>query len=382
MRSAARSRAGGPSARRLRSWSISPGPTATGGSASRPTDRPTWSSHCSSIRAPIGCRRSSGGSLPVDQRAAQILRECSEHDSRLRLTDDARHALTEVVRAPVARPEPPVQSPVHDVELRRDRRGRNWILIASEHAPLARALARVGALDLLDGPAGSVALAAVQADGVPIAELLAQLEVRSVDPHVEPGSNGPRPGGGRSRSTARTRRRCSCCSATTSVCRARCGSARWRAEAARACRSRWSPGGRSTPNRSKAGSAMPRNGAWPRSRRGGRRRRRCSSCPRSTTSPRSCSHPGTISGWSRSSRAHSAPRRTPAAGGGRAGDPHDRLPAIVADPFWVPDLDRFIAEHEPWVAPDALDRPAADPGGARALRRAGGTVRRDRRRIG
>ena len=34
---------------------------------------------------------------------------------------------------------------------------------------------------------------------------------------------------------------------------------------------------------------------------------------------------------------------------------HDHLPAISADPFWVPGLDRFIAAHEPWVAPDALE---------------------------
>ncbi|MGH2886375.1 MAG: hypothetical protein ACRDPA_27370, partial [Solirubrobacteraceae bacterium] len=125
------------------------------------------------------------GFLPVDQRAARSLVACSEHDSKLVLTADARHALTEVMRAPVARREPAVQSPVHDVELRRDRRGRNWILIAAEHAPLVRALAQAGGLELLDGPEGSVALAAVQAAGVPIAELLAGLDVRSVDPLVQ-----------------------------------------------------------------------------------------------------------------------------------------------------------------------------------------------------
>jgi SWI/SNF-related matrix-associated actin-dependent regulator 1 of chromatin subfamily A len=32
------------------------------------------------------------------------------------------------------------------------------------------------------------------------------------------------------------------------------------------------------------------------------------------------------------------------------------VPAIMADPFWVPELDRFVAEQEPWVAPDALAR--------------------------
>jgi SWI/SNF-related matrix-associated actin-dependent regulator of chromatin subfamily A-like protein 1 len=37
-----------------------------------------------------------------------------------------------------------------------------------------------------------------------------------------------------------------------------------------------------------------------------------------------------------------------------AGDEHDRLPAITADPFCVPALDRFILDHSTWVAPDAL----------------------------
>lgn len=33
---------------------------------------------------------------------------------------------------------------------------------------------------------------------------------------------------------------------------------------------------------------------------------------------------------------------------------HDLLPAISADPFWVPQLDAFISEHGAWVSPDAL----------------------------
>ncbi len=44
------------------------------------------------------------------------------------------------------------------------------------------------------------------------------------------------------------------------------------------------------------------------------------------------------------------------AGAERGGHEHDRLPAINADAFWVPELDRFVSEHEPWVAPEALDR--------------------------
>jgi SNF2 family DNA or RNA helicase len=43
-------------------------------------------------------------------------------------------------------------------------------------------------------------------------------------------------------------------------------------------------------------------------------------------------------------------------GAQRRGHEHDHLPAISADAFWVPELDAFISEHEPWVAPDALAR--------------------------
>ena len=41
---------------------------------------------------------------------------------------------------------------------------------------------------------------------------------------------------------------------------------------------------------------------------------------------------------------------------GRGEHEHAHLPAITADPFWVPALDQFISEHEPWVASDALAR--------------------------
>jgi SWI/SNF-related matrix-associated actin-dependent regulator of chromatin subfamily A-like protein 1 len=37
-----------------------------------------------------------------------------------------------------------------------------------------------------------------------------------------------------------------------------------------------------------------------------------------------------------------------------AGHEHARLPAIRADPFCVPELDRFLSEHDIWVDPDAL----------------------------
>ncbi len=296
------------------------------------------------------------GLLPVDRQAAEILRECSEQDSRLRLTDDARHALTEVVRAPIARSEPTFQSPVFDVELRRDRRGRNWIVIGSDHAPLARALARVGALELFDGPAGSVAVAAAQADGVPIAELLAGLDVRSVDPHVERwierttswrgtievdgprevpvflllGDNERLPSALRER--ARPCRGGACLPLTLESWRAIDAASLqgWISHAANRCVAALEAGRPAPPAVLELSEIHDQ--------------------PTFVLAP---GHDlGMVEEFARVFRSPT----TPAAAGARAGHQHDRLPAIVADPFWVPDLDQFISAHDPWVAPEALDR--------------------------
>jgi SWI/SNF-related matrix-associated actin-dependent regulator of chromatin subfamily A-like protein 1 len=293
------------------------------------------------------------GLLPVDREAVQIVRECSERDSRLHLTDDARHALTEAMRAPVARPEPSVGSPAYDVEMRRDRRGRNWILIASEHAPLARALAAAGALELLDGPAGSVALAAVQADGVPIAELLGGLDVSSVDPHVEHwiertatwrGTievDGPRESpvflllGDNERLPSAIRERATPCRGGACL---PLTLESWRAIDAEPLEGWISHAAKRCVAALEAGRPAPPA---------------VLELSELHDEPTFVLAPGhdlaMVDQFARLAGVA-------AAGGGRAGHPHDRLPAIVADAFWVPDLDRFVAEHEPWVAPDALDR--------------------------
>jgi SWI/SNF-related matrix-associated actin-dependent regulator of chromatin subfamily A-like protein 1 len=292
------------------------------------------------------------GFLPVDQRAAQSLAACSEEDPRLRLTDDARHALTEVMRAPAARREPAIGSPVHDVELRRDRRGRNWILIASEHAPLARALARAGALDLLDGPEGSVALAAVQADGVPIAELLGSLDVRSVDPNVERwiertttwrGTievDGPREApvflllGDNERLPTALRERATACHGGACLPLVL---ESWRAIDAEPLEGWISHAARRCVAALEAGRTAPPAVL------------ELSEIQAEPTFVLAPGHDlgmveefGRLAGFG--------------AGGERAGHQHDRLPAIAADAFWVPELDRFISEHDPWIAADALDR--------------------------
>ena len=72
----------------------------------------------------------------------------------------------------------------YDIEFRRDRRGGHWILVAPEHAPLARGLAGQAGLRALDGPAGTLGLAAHECDARLLHELLAQLVDASVDPRV------------------------------------------------------------------------------------------------------------------------------------------------------------------------------------------------------
>jgi len=122
--------------------------------------------------------------IPLDERAGQIVRALSDGDHELRLSDDAAHALTEISQRTVV-PAPEHEPPAHDVELRRDRRGRQWILVSVDHAPIARSLAAGLGLRAFDGPAASVALAAVERDGRQIAELLDQLDATSIDPGVE-----------------------------------------------------------------------------------------------------------------------------------------------------------------------------------------------------
>ncbi len=292
------------------------------------------------------------GLLPIDQQAAQILRECSEHDSRLRLTDDARHALTEVVRAPVTRSEPSIESPAFDVGLRRDRRGRNWILIASEHAPLARALARAGGLQLLDGPADSVAIAAVQADGVPIAELLTGLDVRSVDPQVEHwiermttwrGTievDGPREApvflllGDNERLPTALRERATVCHGGACLPLVL---ESWRAIDAEPLQGWISHAAKRCAAALEAGRPAPPA---------------VLELSEIHDEPTFVVAPGhdlaIVEEFSRLAGV--------GAGSERGGHQHDRLPAIAADAFWVPELDRFVSDQEPWVAPEALDR--------------------------
>jgi hypothetical protein len=125
--------------------------------------------------------------IPLDEHAARLVDGLPANAGRLRLTEDAAHALTEVSERPAPRSSggagPGAMS--YDVELRRDRRKEHWLLIAAEHTPLARVLAGRAGLRTAEGPAGTFALAAVERDAHQIAELLGHLETAGVDPRVQ-----------------------------------------------------------------------------------------------------------------------------------------------------------------------------------------------------
>ncbi len=291
--------------------------------------------------------------LPLDKRAAHILRSCLETDPRLRLTDDAQHALTELAPSARARPQPPAESFAYDVEMGRDRGGRNWVLIGAEHAPLARALGEASGLMLLDGPAGSVAVAAVQPNAVLIAELLAQLNLGSLDPYIERwlerttiwrGTvevDGPREApvflllGDNERLPTSLRDRASACPGgvmmplTLESWRAIDAAQLhgWISHAAKRCAAALVAGQPAPPAvlELSAVHEQPTFVLAP------------------GHDPAMLDEFGGLGG-------------VVAGAAARGQHEHDHLPAISADPFWVPELDRFIAEHGPWVAADALAR--------------------------
>jgi SWI/SNF-related matrix-associated actin-dependent regulator 1 of chromatin subfamily A len=127
------------------------------------------------------------GLIPLDAQAARLVEELPAAPARLRLSDDAAHALTELKNGS---PEgtsgkPGRASFAHDVELRRDRRGEHWIMIAAVHAPLARVLAGRTDLRAREGPEGTFAVAAVEHDAELIAELIAEIEANRIDPRVQ-----------------------------------------------------------------------------------------------------------------------------------------------------------------------------------------------------
>ncbi len=291
------------------------------------------------------------GLLPLDRTAADILRRCSERDSRLCLTEDARHALSEVTRGGAPRGPSQVQPLRWGAELRRDRRGRNWILIAPEHAPVARTLAEAAGLELLDGPSRSVALSAVQADAIPIAELLSKLDLVSVDPLAERwlaratvwrgtiDVDGPGDApiflllGDNERLPTALRAQAKACTGGVSL---PLTLESWSLIDSQSLQGWITYGAERCVAALRAGRPAP---------------------PAVLAVSAAHEQPTFVLEPGHDKRMLDEFERLAgvlAPATGRRGRTHEHLPAIGADPFWVPALDEFISEHGPWVTPDAL----------------------------
>ena len=125
--------------------------------------------------------------VPLDERSAATVRSLRE--SGLRLSEAAAQAIQQRAReqaGEAAGRSVPAQpsAPLHDVCFRRDRRGDHWILVSGRWAALARVLAARAGLRSADGPRGSVGLAAGERDAEALAELLGDLEDALVEERV------------------------------------------------------------------------------------------------------------------------------------------------------------------------------------------------------
>ncbi len=298
--------------------------------------------------------------VPLDSDAARLVAELPAAGSRLRLTDDAAHALTEIKNGASdgASSAPGRNTPAHEVELRRDRRGEHWIMIDAVHAPLARVLAGRTGLRALDGPDATFALAAVEYDAESIAELIAELEANRIDPRVQSwlarattwtGTvevEGPSEQpvflllGGTSRLPRELREGAvtvpggATVPLTLDSWRLMDGRLRgWISPGAKRCIAALREG-RPVPPAVLEVSALHED-------------------------PTFVLAPGhdAVQLEAFTALSGAAPGKSGHGGRGHAlGAPgeHAGMPAIRADPFCVPELDEFLAAHETWIAPEAL----------------------------
>ncbi|HWD11286.1 MAG TPA: DEAD/DEAH box helicase [Solirubrobacteraceae bacterium] len=299
--------------------------------------------------------------VPFDDHATGLLERLGDSRGPLRLSEHARRALLERSRqgpdgrdaTASAAADAAFPAERLDAEFRRDRHGEHWILITPRHAPLARVLAARSGLRALEAPEGAIGLAAVERDAELLAELLDQLEDADIDPRV-----------------------------AAWLARART----WRgsievqgpseapvflllgdvARLPRALRDRAAtvPGGVAVPLTLESWRLIEAQlEGWM-----SHASRRCVAALRDGRPPPpavlelSTVHehdsfvlaPGhdesVLTGFARL-RGALAPRAERRRGGGRE---HASLTAIRADPFCVPELDRFLAEGAVWVTPEAL----------------------------
>jgi SWI/SNF-related matrix-associated actin-dependent regulator of chromatin subfamily A-like protein 1 len=294
------------------------------------------------------------GIVPIDEQAVQIV-EALGRRRGLRLSSDARHALTE--HRMQGAPEQPADRLSYEVELRRDRSGRRWVVIDADHAALGRELARRLRIRARETVGGSLALAASDPDAIQIGELLAQLDATDVDERVK-----------RWLSQASAWRGTLDVAGTPGEAAFLLLGESARLPAELRERAASVPGGVSLPLTVESWRLIEQAlaGAKPRGWLTGAARRCVDALSEGRPAPpsvleRSQAHeqpafvlaPGHDPGQQLAFAALPGALE-PQARRGRERHEHELLPAIHADPFCVPELDAFLAEHEAWVDPEAL----------------------------
>ena len=296
--------------------------------------------------------------VPLDERAAEMVERARARGSRLRRATTRAHALPRSARTAgrAGRRAGRRRRRAYDVEFRRDRRGEHWILVAARmRAARARARRAGRAARSRRVPAARSALAARRARRASArASCSRELEDASVDPRVTGWLERATTWRGTIEVDGPARGDpCSCCSATPSACRA----------AARAARS--APGGATVPLDARllaADRGELRRLDQPAARRCVAALREGRPAPPAVLElstlhedPTFVLAPGPrlrAARGVRAARRRAAPAGRP--GAARRRREHARLPAIRADPFCVPELDRFLAAHDVWVEPEAL----------------------------
>jgi SWI/SNF-related matrix-associated actin-dependent regulator of chromatin subfamily A-like protein 1 len=293
--------------------------------------------------------------VPIDELSRRAVNTLREHDSRVRLSDAADRTL--IAREQGAREgEDSGREQVdrgtlrYDVEFRRDRRGEHWILVASERAPLARVLAAQGGLRALEGPAGTLGLAAIEHDAEQLLELLERLEDVSTDPRVSAWL----------RRATTWRGNIEVHGAPDAPQFLLLGDARRLPRALRE-QAASAPGGASVPLTLASLlliEAQLEGWMTPAARRCATALKEGRPAPPAVLE-RSVVHddetfvlaPGHLPALLESfAELRGALPRAARRGGGE----HSQLPAIRADPFCVPELDGFLAAHDVWIEPEAL----------------------------
>ncbi|HEY1833105.1 MAG TPA: DEAD/DEAH box helicase [Solirubrobacteraceae bacterium] len=293
--------------------------------------------------------------VPVDDEAVALL-ERLEAAWGLRVTTAAegvlrRHAEPPQPKRQTAGATSEAAGTGFDVELRRDRRERHWIVVRGVAAALVRVLAARAGLRPAEAVGGAVALEALESHGPSIAELLTHVEDASVDPRVTTWLKRATTWRGNidvaGDRDAPLFLLCGNAERLPNAIRERVGSAAGAATLPLSLSS-WQLieqllDGWLTPAAKRCVAALLRGDPPPPALL------QLSSVHPQPTLLLAPGHDSSLLERFMAIRGVQSPSARAA-----SGREHARLPAISADPFCVPELDRFVRDSGAWVEPDAL----------------------------